>query len=137
MDNPRKGRVEERHFLNLPGFNAGAYVLAYVEDTSEKELRLPTAQKPDTCWAPCPRLSLEIADCENRTHLYFDIEDADDRLNSFHKIDTLITALQAFRVGMAEEVTLRRQRLREIERARVIARGDGAPASTSGLRAVS
>jgi hypothetical protein len=26
MDNPRKARVAEQHFLNLPGFHVGAYV---------------------------------------------------------------------------------------------------------------
>jgi len=30
MENPRRGRVVEQHFLNLPGFHAGAYIRAYV-----------------------------------------------------------------------------------------------------------
>ena len=47
--------------------------------------------------------------------LYFDLEDAEDRLNSFHKIDTLITALQQFRQAMADEAALRRARLGQIE----------------------
>lgn len=36
MHNPRRARVVEQHFLNLPGFHAGAYVRAYVEDTSDQ-----------------------------------------------------------------------------------------------------
>jgi hypothetical protein len=34
MGIPYRARVNERWFLNLPGFHGGAYVVAYVEDTS-------------------------------------------------------------------------------------------------------
>lgn len=115
MDNPRKARVVEQHFLNLPGFHAGAYVRAYVEDTSEKDVRPPDGKKAG--WAPSPRLELEIADCDRRIKLDFDLHDAEDRLNAFHKIDVLIQALQAFKDGMAQEAALRRRRLRALERA--------------------
>ena len=99
MDNPRKARVVEQHFLNLPGFHAGAYVRAYVEDTSGRESGIPS-----------PSLVVEIADCYRRIELEFDIDDAEERLNSFHKIETLIAALAAFRDGMAAEAELRRRR---------------------------
>src|SRR4029077_12570871 len=36
MRNPRRIRVSERRFLNLPGYHGGAYVLAYVEDTTDR-----------------------------------------------------------------------------------------------------
>lgn len=114
MDNPRKARVVEQHFLNLPGFNAGAYVRAYVQDTTHDEMRLPDG-KHLGC-APTPRLVLEIADCYRHIRLEFDVQDAEDRLNAFHKINVLIGALEAFKQGMAEEAALRRARLREIER---------------------
>ena len=35
MEILHSARVSERWFLNLPGFHGGAYVLAYLEDTSE------------------------------------------------------------------------------------------------------
>ncbi len=38
MPNPYTARVDVRRFLNLPGFHGGAYVVAYVEDTSEREI---------------------------------------------------------------------------------------------------
>lgn len=38
MGIPYCARVNERVFLNLPGFHGGAYVYAYVEDTSERDL---------------------------------------------------------------------------------------------------
>jgi hypothetical protein len=37
MLNPYAARVDGRAFLNLPGFHSGAYVVAYVEDTSKRE----------------------------------------------------------------------------------------------------
>ena len=38
MGLPYRARVNERWFLNLPGFHGGAYIVAYVEDTSERGL---------------------------------------------------------------------------------------------------
>jgi len=35
-------------------------------------------------YVPTPRLELVIADCDRRIRLEFDIEHADDRLNSFY-----------------------------------------------------
>jgi hypothetical protein len=112
MENPRRARVVEQHFLNLPGFHAGAYVRAYVEDTSEKEVEVAEGRKRHH--VPYPALVLEISDCYRRIELDFDISSADARLNSFHKIDTLIRALQSFREGMAAEAALYRRRAREV-----------------------
>ena len=58
---------------------------------------------------------LEIADCSNRINLEFEIESSGRRQNSFHKIDTLIEALQDFRGAMAEESVLYKQRDRLLE----------------------
>ena len=108
MRNPYRARVDERHFLNLPGFHGGAFVRAYVEDTSERALerdpRFGRAYNVE------PRLILEIADCERRIELEFELYNAVRRMNSFHKIDTLIAALVAFRDGMADESRLYRAR---------------------------
>src|SRR3712207_9295375 len=93
MRNPYRARVDERHFLNLPGFHGGAYVQAYVEDTSERDLvELPYDGGPAN---PHPRLVLEIADCQDRISLEFEVDTAMRRMNSFHKVDTLIAALVA------------------------------------------
>jgi hypothetical protein len=108
MRNPYRARVDERHFLNLPGFHGGAFVRAYVEDTSERALERDP-QSGRVCNSE-PRLTLEIADCERRIELEFELYNAVRRMNSFHKIDTLIAALVAFRDGMAEEARLYRAR---------------------------
>lgn len=52
MDNPRKARVAEQHFLNLPGFNAGAYVRAYVEDTTDHEIVPAKRKRPVSVPSP-------------------------------------------------------------------------------------
>jgi hypothetical protein len=109
MDNPRRARVVEQHFLNLPGFHAGAYVRAYVEDTSERAVARPDKSHP-THVIPRPRIVLEISDCYRRIELDFDISSAEGRLNSFHKIETLSTALATFRDGLAAEAALHRRR---------------------------
>lgn len=116
MVNPYRARINERHFLNLPGFHAGAYVVCYVQDTSE--LDVVEGRYPRN---PQPRMILEIADCSERIQLEFEVDDAHARMNSFHKIDTLIGALERFREGMAAEcveVKRRARDLRELEEAK-------------------
>ena len=64
---------------------------------------------------PEPRVILEIADCSERISLEFEIRSAVHRMNSFHKIDTVIAALEAFRAGLADECELYKRRERELE----------------------
>ena len=119
MQNPYRARVDERHFLNHPGFHGGAYVYAYVEDTSGRDLERDTWHGPGP-WNVEPRMILEMADCDRRIALEFEIDTAMQRMNSFHKIETLIAALVAFRDGMAAEAELyraREERLRELREA--------------------
>jgi hypothetical protein len=94
-------RVDERTRLNRPAFDGGAYVRAYVEDTSNRRGRLPS-----------PRLRLRIADCANQINLEFSVDSAELRENSLYKIETLIAALEHFRAGLAAEAELRVQRER-------------------------
>lgn len=112
MRNPFRARVDERHFLNLPGFHGGAFVRAYVEDTSARSIERD--RRSGRPYNTEPRMILEIADCERRIELEFEIYNALRRKNSFHKIDTLIAALEAFRDGMAAEAALYRARDAEI-----------------------
>jgi hypothetical protein len=98
MLNPYKARVNRREFLNLPGFHDGAYVVAYVEDTSERELGKRSYERN-----PQPRMILEISDCDRRINLEFELATAVQRMNSFHKVDTLIEVLKEFRTGLAYE----------------------------------
>jgi hypothetical protein len=106
MGIPYRARVDERRFLNLPGFHGGAYVFAYVEDTSGRG-----PQRHPRCDDDCercpfnfePRMILEIADCSERIELEFDLDSEADRVNSLHKLDTLIAALRVFRRGLVAE----------------------------------
>jgi hypothetical protein len=98
--------VNERWFLNLPGFHGGAYVVAYVEDTRERDLMVNVNCDEDCTRCPYnfePRMILEIADCNDSISLDFDVDTEAGRANSLHKLDTLISALRVFRAGVVTE----------------------------------
>ena len=114
---PYRGRVDERRFLNLPGFHGTAYVVAYVEDTRERGLEYGVYCDEECQHCPHnfePRMILEIADCHDRIELEFDIDSDAGRANSLHKLDTLITALRVFREGMVAEYEPYDEREREL-----------------------
>jgi hypothetical protein len=97
MKQPYRHRVNHREFLNLPGFHEGAYVMAYVEDTSERGLQ--RYEDGGHLYNPEPRMLLQIADCERHINLEFEISTPHRRMNSFHKVQVLIDALEAFKAG--------------------------------------
>jgi hypothetical protein len=103
---------------DLSGFHGGAYVVAYVEDTSECGPRPdPYCHDDCTCCTENfePRMILEIADCYKRVNLEFDVDSEEARANSLHKLDTLITALRVFRAGVEEEFGEYERRERELK----------------------
>src|SRR4051794_1008940 len=118
---PYRARVDERRFLNLPGFHGGAYVVAYVEDTSSRE---PCGDSwchhhaDDEPHNFEPRMILEIADCNDRIDLEFDVDSEAGRANSLHKLDTLIAALRILRKGITAEFAEYDRRERELEELR-------------------
>ena len=118
MGVPYRAHLNERTLLNLPGFHSGAYVSVYVEDTSQRDLiRKTWCEDPCNCCPPNfePRMTLEIADCDRRVSLEFDIDTLEGRANSLHKLDTLITALRVFRKGREEEFGEYNRREQELE----------------------
>jgi hypothetical protein len=100
----RGARVDEQMVLNLPEFDGGAHVRAFVEDTS--------AQRACRRGIPSPRLKLRIADCANAINLEFSVEWAGARENSLYKINTLIASRERFRAGLEAEAALRVERER-------------------------
>jgi hypothetical protein len=118
MPNAYKARVDVRRFLNLPGFHGGAYVVAYVEDTSSREIakRDLFGHKSGRYVNPHPRVILEIADCSERINLEFEIDSDLHTENSLHKLDSLIEALNELRSGLLEEAGLYRERDPEVKR---------------------
>jgi hypothetical protein len=118
MPIPYRARIDERRFLNLPGFHGGAYVVAYVEDTSAREpcgLEWCYHNSDDAPHNFEPRMILEIADCRDRVNLEFDVDSEAGRANSLHKLDTLIVALRMLRKGVVEEIAEYDRRERELE----------------------
>jgi hypothetical protein len=112
MSRSYRTRVCVRRFLNRPGFHAGAYVLAEVQDTSELAVR----EQDGRLVNPRPHLRLEIADCSERIDLEFAVHSAEHVRNSLHKLDTLAAALARFRAGLLEEAALHRKRQRLVAR---------------------
>ena len=105
MGLPYRARVNERVFLNLPGIHGGAYVFVYVEDTSERDL-----VHDDGCDDPhCTQCTYNF---EPQTNL------EGGRVNSLHKIDTLVAALRVFRQGLVDEFEPYDRRERELEASR-------------------
>ena len=118
MGAPYRARLNERTLLNLPDFHGGAYVYVYVEDTSERGLwRNPYCEDTCTCCPqnPEPRLTLEIADCDRRVSLVFDVDTLEGRLNSLHKLDTLLASLRVFRAALEQEFEPYDGRQRQLE----------------------
>ena len=99
----RGARVDERTLLNYPAFDGGAFVRVFVEDTSGRRVRRRI---------PEPRLRLRIGDCTNEIFLEFGVESRARRVNSLHKIDTLLRTLLSFRDGLEAEAVLYRERER-------------------------
>jgi hypothetical protein len=99
----RDAHVDEHTVLNLPDFDGGAHVYAFVEDTSACRRRLRSTP-------PAPRIRLRIADCTNCVHLEFSVETPELRENSLHKVDALLGALNRFRDALVAEADLRARR---------------------------
>ena len=117
MPSPYKARVDVRRFLNVPGFHGGAYVVAYVEDTSDREItrRDLFGYESSRYVNPQPRIILEIADCADRISLEFELASELNVENSLHKVDVLLGTLTEFRAGLVEEARLYREREPEVE----------------------
>jgi hypothetical protein len=117
MGMPYRARVNERTLLNLPGFHGGAFVYVFVEDTSERQLQRCRCRSDCSCRPDNfePQMILEIADCDRRITLSFDIDSHEGRDNSLHKLDTLVAALSLFRNSLVAEFAPYEARQHELE----------------------
>ena len=91
-------RVDERTRLNLPGFHGDASVRVFVENTDGRRGQLE------------PRIRLKVSDCDNVISLWFELDTADERRNSLHKIATLLGALHRFEEALQAEARLAARR---------------------------
>jgi hypothetical protein len=114
-----RARVDERTFLNLPGFhNGNAFVYVYVEDTSAREPMYGEYCTDECTDCPTnfePRMILEVSDGSDVASFGFDVDTPRGRENSLYKVDTLIAALRVFRKGFVEEFAPYDRRKRTIE----------------------
>ena len=96
---PVRGRgVDERLALNLPGFDGGAYVRVFVEDTTFRK------------WRRACRRSRASASASRTARTRSRSGSSSTRpgraQNSLHKIDTLLGAMQRFRDALDAEAEL-------------------------------
>ena len=96
----KKPRYYNRQFLNLEGFHAGAYLLFEIEDSTTRE----------SSYAGSPRVTLRIADCSRHIDLEIDMDTEEERTNSFHKLDLLISSLVDLREACRVEWELHEDR---------------------------
>jgi hypothetical protein len=119
MPIPYRARVDERWFLNLPGFGGDAYVSAFVEDTSECGPRHSPYCDDDCPDCPDnfePKAVIELlGDGFFPASLEFEVRSERRRANSLHRLDTLIAALKVFRKGLVEEFAEYDRREKELE----------------------
>ena len=121
MGLPYRARVNERVFLNLPGFHGGAYVFTYVEDTSERGLDHDECDDPNCTECTYnfePQMILELSTSSQAIEFTFDVDSEEGRANSLHKIDTLLAALRVFRQALVDEFEPYDRRQRELEASR-------------------
>ena len=95
-------RFRKRRFLNTLGYNAGAYILAVVEDSSNHD-------QDEHGW-PFVDIDLTLGDCGRIVSFDFDLSTRGARRNSLRKIDILIDTLVAFRGALREEAAVTEQR---------------------------
>jgi hypothetical protein len=88
-----------RRFLNRPGYHAGAYLLAYVQDTSE------SSDDDAESW-----VEFELADCSRRVSLDFSLRSRPERRNSLYKARLLLRTLEAFVAALEAEARLADER---------------------------
>jgi len=113
MASPYRARVDERTFLNLPGFHGSAVVNAYVEDTSERELRLVEGKHAQNITL---RVIVELGDCSQRVSYELHVHSDLALENSLHKLEVMIAALQGVASGLREEALLYQERQELIDR---------------------
>jgi hypothetical protein len=92
----KKYHVREKRFLNLDKEELD-YIVAVVEDAREKHIDHSGS-------AECSEISLRIADWRYEIELFFDLETAEQRENSLHKIKTLAEVIDSFKRAIENEI---------------------------------
>jgi hypothetical protein len=96
-------RIRTRKFLNVKGFNTGAYIFAEVIDSTSK------TQADEWRWSD---ITLTLADCDRVVSFDFSVDTPAQRQNSLRKIDLMISTLVEFREALAVEATLAKEKER-------------------------
>lgn len=93
-----------RALLNKPGHHSTGAIVAEIEDTDTWEVGKNGDGKTIAHgWNAAPRVVFQISNCDRSLSFDVDLEERDAYLNSLHKVDTMIDALEKFRTGVVQE----------------------------------
>lgn len=98
----KKYHVQRREFLNVYT-NWRAYIIAMVEDTSEKSSCCDEHRSGG-------EVIFELASCHDEIELHFSLATAADRDNSLHKANKLADVVSAFRDAIEKEIGIINER---------------------------
>ncbi len=98
----KKYHVQRREFLNTYT-NWRAYIIAMVEDTSEKPFCCDDHRSGS-------EVIFELASCHDEIELHFSLATAEDRDNSLHKANKLAEVVNAFRDAIEKEIAIINER---------------------------
>lgn len=102
-----KLRLGIRKFLNKPGIQDQAYIIAEIEDTSKKK------EENLSKYSARPHIKLKFSDCQEQISYDFDWDSPAERRNSLKKIDIMLETLTKFREALIIEQELYAARAKE------------------------
>ena len=89
----------KRAMLNLPGFESTGAIVAEISDTSDWE----PDKEFDSEWELYPETTLQFSDCSRTVSMNISVDGDENIVNTLHKLDTMIEALQELRTGIRIE----------------------------------
>ena len=108
-----RARVNEREFLSLPGFRSSpAVVIAYVEDTSERELPLPHGRR---AYNIEPQVILELRDCSRSVAYELQVDSPDACEESMYMLDMIRAMVEHVADALLEEAFLFQERQKVVD----------------------
>ena len=111
---------ERKEFLNLPGHNGMANVIASIVKSNWGEDK---TDEDGNVTSRSVEYKLDFADCDRRISMEIDDYDEYTRENAMYKVDTLIETLTEFRTALMKELKYqhrlekRRNAIKEAEKA--------------------
>lgn len=90
--------------LNRPGYQTTAAIVAEIEDTSAwKPGKDRNGRDLSSSYGTEPLYTLQLSNCDRSISFMLEFGSPERHANNLHKLDTMISALEKFRTGLAQE----------------------------------